>query len=112
MAIQALETELGAQLFIRNQRKVVLSEVGVALREHADNIPDRVDRCQEDIKAITAGAAGRLGIGFTAASSLLSPFPSLIHAFRTRYPEVLVTLQDLTTLAQIAALEKTRLTSA
>jgi|TARA_A100001391_G_scaffold63912_1_gene39801 DNA-binding transcriptional LysR family regulator len=105
VAIQNLEKELGAQLFIRNQRKVVLSEVGIALREHAENILENLERCKEDIQAITAGAAGRLRIGFTSASSLLSPFPSLIHAFRTRYPEVLVTLQDLTTLAQIAALE-------
>jgi DNA-binding transcriptional LysR family regulator len=41
------------------------------------------------------GGAGELRIGFTAASSLLSFFPSIVHAFRIKYPEVRVILSDM-----------------
>lgn len=105
IAIQNLEKELGAQLFVRTQRSVALTEMGVALRSHARSILERLDRCEQDLRAIASGMAGQLRIGFTAASSLLSPFPALIHAFRNEYPQINVSLQNLTTLAQIAALE-------
>lgn len=105
VAIQNLEKDINAQLFVRTQRRVSLTDAGTALYAHAKAILERVDRCEQDIKAITTGAGGQLRVGFTAASSLLSPFPALIHAFRAHYPNVTVTLQDLTTLAQISALE-------
>jgi len=44
LAIQALERELGGQLFLRTQRRVALTEIGVALRADAIAILDRVEQ--------------------------------------------------------------------
>ena len=41
----------------------------------------------------------------TAASSPSSFFPSLVHAFRTSYPEVRVILEDMPSTSQITALQ-------
>ena len=105
LAIQELERELGGQLFHRTRRKVALTEIGLFLQDNARVILARVDRTAEEIRRIQAGEAGQLRVGFTAASSLLSFFPSLVHAFRTKYPQVRVVLEDMPSTAQIGALQ-------
>lgn len=105
VAIQGLERELGAQLFHRTQRRVSLTEHGIAFWEHAASVLDRFDRGMIDMKERISGHAGRLRIGFTAASSLLPFFPHIISTFRNSYPGVEVTLRDLTSVGQISALQ-------
>ena len=105
ISIQNLEEELGCQLFIRTQRRVQLTETGQRLREHASSILERVDFCEQDLRAVAAGKAGQLRVGFTAASSLLSPFSALIHAFRTRFPEIDVVLKEEPTLDQLKSIQ-------
>ena len=105
VAIQTLERELGTMLFRRTQRRVELTEMGVAFRRHAIEILERVDLGLTDMKDLVAGDAGRLRIGFTSAAPLLTFFPKMIAAFRLRYPRVQVTLRDLPSTSQIAALQ-------
>jgi DNA-binding transcriptional LysR family regulator len=104
LAIQALEQELGTQLFRRTQRRVELTETGIALRSDARAILDRVERSRETIRNLASGMTGHLRIGFTPASSLLRFFPKLISAFRSQRPDVRVELQELSSLGQIEAL--------
>src|SRR5882757_4076261 len=105
VAIQNLERELGGQLFHRTQRRVALTEIGIAFRAHALTILERVDLGVSDIQEMVSGQAGQLRIGFTAASSLLSFFPQIVCAFRIKYPKVRVALRDLSSAGQISALE-------
>jgi DNA-binding transcriptional LysR family regulator len=109
LAIQELERELGAQLFHRTRRQVALTEIGLSLQENARAILAKVDRSVEEIRRLLIGDAGELRIGFTAASSLLSFFPSLVHAFRTKYPEVRVVLQDMPSTLQTLAIQNREL---
>ncbi len=109
VAIQTMEREIGAQLFHRTQRRVELTEIGAVFRDHAIAILDRVERSLTDVQDIVAGEAGQLRIGFTAASSLLSFFPNMVCAFCLKYPKVQVTLRDLTSAAQIAAVQSREL---
>lgn len=105
IAIQTLERELGAQLFLRSNRKVALTEYGVAFRGHAEAVLERVERGVADMREMVSGHGGRVRIGFTAAASLLPFFPRVISTFRTAYPKVEVTLRDLSSAGQIAALQ-------
>ena len=105
VAIQKLEKELGAQLFQRTNRRVALTEYGVAFRVHTEAVLERVDRSIADMKEMVSGDTGRLRIGFTAATSLLPFFPQIVSGFRTAYPRVAVTLRDLSSAGQIAALQ-------
>ena len=104
IAIQNLEEELGGLLFHRTQRSVQLTEFGKLLYHHSISILERVNVCEQELKAVAAGKAGQLRVGFTAASSLLSPFPALIHAFRMHYPDINVTLTVQTSLDQLQAI--------
>lgn len=104
VAIQNLERELGGQLFHRTQRRVSLTAVGSAFRDHAQTLLTRFDRSLEDIRDMVSGQSGQLRIGFTGAASLLPFFPRMICTFRTRYPDVQVTLDDRSSAEQVAAL--------
>lgn len=104
IAIQSLEAEIGAPLFHRTQRQVRLTEVGLRLLDHAGPLLARMEHAERDVRDLAAGKIGQLRIGFTAASSLLSPFPALISAFRRRFPEIEVILRDQTSLAQIESI--------
>jgi len=105
VAIQTLEREVGGQLFNRTQRRVALTEIGAAFRDHALAVLDRLELGMSDIREIVAGNAGRLRIGFTAASSLLSFFPQIVCTFRQKYPKVEVSLRDLSSAGQVHALQ-------
>ena len=104
VAIQTLERELGAQLLLRSNRRVALTEYGVAFRVHAEAVLERVDRGLEDMREMVSGRRGRVRIGFTAAASLLPFFPKVISNFRKAFPEVEVRLRDLSSAGQVAAL--------
>jgi DNA-binding transcriptional LysR family regulator len=104
LAIQSLERELGAQLFHRTQRRVSLTAVGDAFRTHANAILGQIERAVDDVHEMVSGEAGQLRIGFTAASALLFFFPQIVRKFRTRYPRVRLTLRELTSQEQVAAL--------
>src|ERR1700692_873661 len=104
LAIQELHRDLGGKLFHRTRRRVELTEVGLLLQEDARALLARIDRTVDEIRKMLNGEAGKLRIGFTAASSLLSFFPSLVHSFRTEYPEIRVILEDMPSTSQITAL--------
>ena len=105
-AIANLEAELGAKLFQRTQRQVALTEVGARLVTHARTMLRYREYCLTDMRSIISGRAGRLRIGFTAATSLLSGFPKLIQDFRVQFPDVEVNLQETPSLKQLEQLER------
>lgn len=109
VAIQTLEREFGGSLFHRTQRSVALTELGHAFRAHALDILDRVEATLGDVHDLVSGEAGQLRIGFTAASALLSFFPEVVSAFRTRYPKVRVVLRDRSSADQIGDLKERRI---
>lgn len=106
VAIQGLERELGTQLFHRTQRRVELTEHGRFLQGEAAAILERVERSAADIRAMVAGEAGQLRIGFTAATALLPFFPQIVSTFRKSHPKVELLLRDLSSRQQVRALQE------
>ncbi|WGS51598.1 LysR family transcriptional regulator [Paraburkholderia sp. D15] len=109
LAIQALEAELGARLFHRTRRSVVLTEAGHALLDDARAIIARIEHAKESVWETVSGEVGRLRVGFTNASSLSPFFPRLIHAYRTQRPKVNIALLELSSSRQIEAIEQREL---
>src|SRR3546814_2766396 len=99
-----LERELGAQLFHRTQRRVSLTEIGAAFRDHASTIVGQLEHAVEDIHAMATGEVGYLRIGFTPACALSSFFPQAVCAFRMRYPLVTISLSEMTSMEKITAI--------
>ncbi|PIF98301.1 LysR family transcriptional regulator [Comamonas sp. 26] len=102
--IRLLEQEMGVQLFERSRRAVTLTPAGLLLQEKARQIVELHQQAGELCRMAAHGLAGRLRIAFTASVPLFDEFSAMLRDFRTRYPEVELDLQHMTTGEQIAAL--------
>src|SRR5262245_26825869 len=106
--IRALEAEVGATLLLRNQRKVELTAAGAAFLERAREILAAVEDAALEARRVQRGEVGRLAIGFVG-SAMYSFVPDLLRAFRERYPDIQLRLQELGTSEQLRQLENGRL---
>lgn len=91
--IQALETLLGARLFNRGRQGAQLTASGQRLYPEAQTLVAQHLQFQQRAVQVVRGEAGRLAIGFGLSSFHLAP--QLVAAFRHRFPEVAVGLEDL-----------------
>lgn len=107
--IQALEAELGARLFDRNRRKVDLTAAGAALLPEARDILARSAELGRLVRATAAGEAGQLDIAFTGSVPFNDLMPRILRAFRLRYPDVRVSLREMSTGSQMEAIAEGRL---
>ncbi len=103
--IKKVEMTLGIQIFERNNKKVLLTEVGQSIVASAQRILDEVDQ----MKAIAANAqepfAGNLRIGaFPSLASYL--FPSLVLAIKSELPKIKLILIEEKTHILVAQLER------
>ena len=89
LRIQALERELGTQLFERSAREVQLTAAGTALLPHARSLIRMEDRALRELKDQADGIAGSLRISYVTYGAVI--FPGKVMAeFRHRYPTVQV----------------------
>src|SRR4051812_34216742 len=107
-AIQALERELGAALFLRTRRHVELSAVGEQLLPQAREILAAAQALPDMARRLARGEAGRLRLAFvsTADYSLL---PDLVRRYTAGHPKVELTLLEATSDVQIEALLERRI---
>lgn len=83
--IRSLEVELGAALFVRSPRHVVLTAVGEALVEPARELVMRSERIPELVRRAQAGETGRIRLGF-AGASVNSVVSALARRVKRRAP--------------------------
>jgi DNA-binding transcriptional LysR family regulator len=102
--IAAMERQLGVVLFHRTKRKVALSEAGLALLPAARRILADVARAEAAAQQAGRGEAGNLRIGYTGVTVFARMLSDLIRRYRRDYPGVTVSLVELHTVEQLAAL--------
>ncbi|GAB3453515.1 LysR family transcriptional regulator [Massilia terrae] len=105
--IQQLEEDLGVALIEKGSRPLRLTEAGQFLLAHAKPLLDQV----RELRAMTqrVGKLERtLSIGFVA-STLYGQLPEIVRRYRERYPQVEVTLHEMTTVEQLKALKEGRI---
>jgi len=105
MQIRTLEETVGTQLFDRGQRPVALTPSGAALLADARQILADVEAARTRARNTGAGKSGALKVAFITplASELLA---NIIRLFRARYPKVDVTLAEMPSSLQSAALQR------
>src|SRR5881275_1522994 len=106
--IRRLEDEVGATLFVRNQRRVELTAAGQAYLARARDILAAVEDAAREARRVQRGEVGRLDVGFVG-SAMYSVVPELLRAFRERFPDVGLRLRELGTAEQLRRLEDGRL---
>lgn len=102
-SIQALERELGAVLFTRTKRSVMLTSFGEQWLGHVQAALDRVNGLPEIARRLRDGEAGRLELSFVSTADY-SILPTLVRCYASLYPDVEITLTEATSDVQIAAL--------
>ena len=106
--IQQLEAELGTVLFERGTRPAQLTEGGRLFYEQAVQVLERIDDMQAAMRRLQQVAVNRFSMGFVA-STLYGRLPDIIRAYRAARPGVELTLLELTTMEQMAALKEGRI---
>jgi DNA-binding transcriptional LysR family regulator len=90
--IHELEAKLRVGLFRRVGRRVYLTEAGVLLNRHANELLDRIAATERETAELREVIVGRLDLATVviAAEHIL---PSALGYFRAQYPEVALNLQ-------------------
>lgn len=102
-SIQALERELGADLFARTRRSVALTPFGADWLPHVRAALDAIERLPDSARRLRDGEAGRLDLSFVSTADY-SVLPDLVRRYGTQFPAVDITLTEATSDVQIAAL--------
>jgi DNA-binding transcriptional LysR family regulator len=101
MQIRQLETELGAPLFVRAPRRVILTEAGEALLERARRILREHDVAVAEIAELAGAERGRLRVGSASAMVSADPLPQILKELRERHPRAEVTIVSGTSEALV-----------
>jgi DNA-binding transcriptional LysR family regulator len=106
--IASLEQTLGARLFDRRHRPVVLTDVGEAFLPHARAVLADLDRARTEVDAVLGVVRGHVVLGsYPSASAAF--LPAVLTAFTARHPQVHVDLSERPSLDLSGALESGQL---
>jgi len=102
-AIRTLEQRLGVALFARSRRRVELTAEGARFLEEARRITAQLERSVLELRGIASGEQGRLRIGFVSLADY-GVLPGLLKGFKTARPGVRLSLREMLSPDQAAAL--------
>jgi DNA-binding transcriptional LysR family regulator len=103
--IQRLEAKVNGPLLVRGYRRVALTPAGEILRDRAQSLLREAEIAEQMARLAVSGKAGLLRIGFGIAS-LAAGLPGILTRFREHFPQVQVSMRDMSTPDQIEALEQ------
>jgi len=110
--IRDLENEIGAQLFHRVPHGAELTAAGAAFQEEAKVALDAAERAKLAARRANRGETGRLSLGFTASSAFNTVVSATIREFRSRWPEVRLSLTEMNSRALMERLTRGELDAA
>lgn len=102
--IRALETSVGVKLFDRSRRRVALTEAGRLFLPEARATLTQAERARRTALMAARGELGRLDIGFTGSAPFNTAMPHIISRFRRHWPELRMSLREMSTTDQLDAL--------
>jgi DNA-binding transcriptional LysR family regulator len=103
--IKALEEEIGVVLLTRTKRQVELTAAGRVFLLEARKMLAQAEQAVRAAQRAARGEIGQLAVGFVS-SAVYGRVPSIFRLMRTRYPDVSLFLQDLTSEEQVEAMKK------
>jgi DNA-binding transcriptional LysR family regulator len=103
--IKELETEIGAQLFERNNKRVILTEAGKYYHKEIQELVQSLERINLITKKIAENKSGEFRIAYVS-STFSGDISKLLQFLSEKYPFVNFRLYEVPTVKQIAALEE------
>jgi len=85
--MQNLEKEIGAKLFIRGSRKIILTETGLLLKKRAEEILDLYNKTSAELHAPTSEVSGDIYIG-GGESYAVDTVAKAAKALQTEHPNI------------------------
>ncbi|MCM3904394.1 MAG: LysR family transcriptional regulator [Pyrinomonadaceae bacterium] len=101
MQIRQLENELGARLFVRAPRRVILTEAGEHLMHRARLILREHDAAQDEIAELAGAEKGRLRVGSASAMVTTEQLPKILRELRKLHALAEVTVGSGTSEALV-----------
>jgi len=108
VAIQQLESDVGAPLCVRSSRGVRLTAAGQALVPAAQAALEQAQQALHAARDAASGQAGRLRLGF-AGTMLYRGLPQMLRRFQTEHGRLQLTLRELSSSEQLVELQHARL---
>lgn len=102
--IKALEQDLGVRLLERSKRHVSLTEPGRVFLEQARQILAKADEARSQVTTAAAGYSGHLRLAYTVSVSFHPALPRVLLRYGQLAPKVGLTLNEMYTEPQFAAL--------
>ena len=92
-SIREIERELGVPLFERQAKGMVLTPMGERFVLRARTVQDELRRAREEIDQLRGQTTGRVDVALSTVSHL-ALLPRSLTEFRTRFPEVLINIEE------------------
>jgi DNA-binding transcriptional LysR family regulator len=102
-AIRALEERLGVALLARSRRRVELTAEGARFLEEARRVIGQLERAVQELRAMASGEQGRLRVGFVSLADY-GVLPGLLKSYKGAHPRVTLSLREMLSPEQAAAL--------
>jgi DNA-binding transcriptional LysR family regulator len=93
--IRKLEEEVGAELFVRNGRRLRLSEAGKVFAVEARKVIEAVELAKRRAQQVAHGELGELKVGFETITARHRLVSEALFAFRESFPQVHVDLSHM-----------------
>ncbi len=90
--VRQLEREVGAQLLIRDGRKLALTDTGSVVYARGEQMLATMGQLAAEVRDTQAAQRGQLTIGIPPMINLL--FTPVLKAFRQRHPDIALTLRE------------------
>src|SRR5579871_183625 len=100
-----LEAELGVTLFHRSKRRIALTDAGQVFLEEARRSLVQAEHARRMAQRAQRSEIGRLVMGFVSEATY-DLLPSMLQAYRARFPQVEIVLREMTTMQQVQALQR------
>ncbi|MFD2580888.1 LysR family transcriptional regulator [Pedobacter vanadiisoli] len=102
--IKELEEELGAELFVRNNKRVTLTNAGKYFKAEVAALFAKLEENKEVVRKIHGGVSGELKIGYIS-SVYQSHLAEILKLMHREFPYLKTSLFEVPTLTQIKELE-------
>ncbi|MEX0274596.1 MAG: LysR substrate-binding domain-containing protein [Flavobacteriaceae bacterium] len=106
--VRQMEEVLGVSLFVRDKKRVRLTEAGKYFKEEVIAIINRLEQNARQLQHIQEGRVGEIRIGFLG-SAMQNVVPKMLLQLQDGHPDIQTTLLELANGDQVDALLKNQL---